>query len=294
MTLAGGAPTSTRAPIGVFDSGLGGLSVVREMLPRLPGERVVYIGDSVHAPYGAWSQEKIRDFSFGLARFLTEQAGCGGLVIACNTATAAAADALRTALPRIPIVGMEPAVKPAARVTKTGTVGILATVGTLASARFAALLERYGSGEINFITQPCPGLPEAVERGELTTPQTRALVEKYVRPLVAQNADTLVLGCTHYPVLRSVIADVAGPGVTLIDTGEAVARRAADVFGVNGSSDGPPAALTLFSTAPDAATFARGAAVILGLPAAAAAPPVCSLTWSGSSGKGELTFHAPD
>jgi glutamate racemase len=256
----------------------------------MPGERIVYVGDSVHAPYGAWPEARIRDFSLGMARFLLERAGCRGLVIACNTATAAAADALRAAFTEVPIVGMEPAVKPAAQVTRTGVVGVLATVGTLASARFAALLERYG-GEVEFITQPCPGLPEAVERGELDTPATRALVEKYVKPLLERNADTLVLGCTHYPVLRPLIAEIAGPNVALIDTGAAVARRAATVFGAqqdsNNGLSAAAAALTLFATAPNAATFARGAAVILGGPVA---PPVCRLFWRDK----ELTTDAPN
>ena len=280
MTRAAAAAV---APIGVFDSGLGGLSVVREMRQRLPGERIVYVGDSIHAPYGARSENEIRRLSLGLARFLIQEQRCRGLVIACNTATAAAAETVRGAFPNRPVVGMEPAVKPAVAVTKTGVVGILATVGTLASARFAALLERYG-GAVEFITQPCPGLPEAVERGELETPETRALIEKYVAPLLARGADTLVLGCTHYPVLRALIADVAGPNVTLIDTGEAVARRAASVFGTAGEM-GDPAALILYTTAPDVAVFARGAQVILGC--AAPPPLVCRLVWKN----GELIYH---
>ena len=278
------------APIGVFDSGLGGLTVVREMRPRLPGARIVYVGDSVHAPYGARPENEIRRLSIGLARFLAERWGCRGLVVACNTATAAAAGTLRETF-SFPIVGMEPAVKPAVAATKTGTVGILATVGTLASARFAALLERHGAdGAVEFLTQSCPGLPEAVERGEMDTPHTRALVEKYVAPLLARGADTLVLGCTHYPALRPLIAQIAGPGVTLIDTGAAVARRAAQVFGeesegVAGAAG--PASLTLYTTSEDVATFARGAAVLLNEPAP---PPVCRLHWKN----GELTPDADD
>jgi glutamate racemase len=271
------------APIGVFDSGLGGLSVVREMRRRLPGERIVYVGDSVHAPYGARSEDEIKNLSLGLARFLTRRHRCRGLVIACNTATAAAAETVRAAFSAVPVVGMEPAVKPAVAVTKSGVVGILATVGTLASARFAALLERYG-GAVQFVTQPCPGLPEAVERGELETPETRVLIEKYAAPLLARCADTLVLGCTHYPVLRPLIAEVVGPNVTLIDTGEAVARRAATLFGA-GHENREPATLTLYTTATDASVFARGAQVILGL---VAPPPVCRLVWKN----GELIPYA--
>jgi len=280
-------PAAAAAPIGVFDSGLGGLSVVREMRRQLPGERIVYAGDSIHAPYGARGEDEIRRLSLGLAGFLVERVGCRGLVIACNTATAAAAETVRAAFPNVPVVGMEPAVKPAVAVTRTGVVGILATVGTLASARFAALLERYG-GTVEFVTQPCPGLPEAVERGELDTPGTRALVGKYVAPLLARGADTLVLGCTHYPVLRPLIAEIAGPNVALIDTGEAVARRAASLFGFGTACEnGEPTALTLYTTAPDAAVFARGAQVILGC---AAPPLVCRLVWKN----GELIPHGED
>lgn len=284
--MSGGPPFAlpADAPLGVLDSGLGGLTVVREMLHRLPGERLVYVGDTAHAPYGSRSQEEIRALSLGIARFLIERWECRGIVVACNTATAAAAEALRASLP-IPVVAMEPAVKPAAAVTRTGKVGILATVGTLASARFAALLSRYKSGGVEFLTQPCPGLVEAIEEGRTGTPETRALIEKYIAPLVAQGADTLVLGCTHYPVLRPLISEVAGPGVTLIDTGEAVARRAAELFGAVAGSD--RAAELLLHTTGDMNAFARGAAYILDTPATEEPLRVCPLHWKN----GELTSY---
>ena len=260
-----GRADALMAPIGVFDSGLGGLTVVREMIAQMPGERFVYVGDSGHAPYGAHTESEIRSYSQGISCFLLRRFQCRGLVIACNTATAAAADFLRATL-TVPVVGMEPAVKPAAAVTKTGKVGILATVGTLSSARFAALLTRFeGDGSVEFLMQPCPGLPEAVEEGRTDTPKTRALVEKYVLPLLECGADTLVLGCTHYPVLRPLIASVAGPTVTLIDTGAAVARRAAALFGVRegDTNHASETNLTLFTTG-DVAAFGRGARAILG------------------------------
>jgi glutamate racemase len=274
------------SPIGVFDSGLGGLTVVREMIARMPSERFIYVGDSGHAPYGAHSEAEILGFSEGISRFLLSRYHCRGLVIACNTATAAAADSLRSTL-SVPVVGMEPAVKPAAAVTKTGKVGILATVGTLSSARFAALLTRYeGDGSVEFLMQPCPGLPEAVEEGRTDAPETRALVEQYVRPLLAEGADTLVLGCTHYPVLRPLIAKVAGPTVTLIDTGAAVARRAASLFDArqDDSHHGPAMNLTLFTTG-DVEAFRKGACAILG-EIAVVSPPE-KLTWKN----GELTTN---
>jgi glutamate racemase len=208
--------------IGVFDSGVGGLSVlkhVRAQLPRLP---LLYVADSGHVPYGDKSADYIRERSVALTEFLLAQ-GAGTVVIACNTATAAAAALLRTRF-SIPIVAMEPAVKPAVTATRSRIVGVLATVGTLESARFAALLDQY-AGDVEIVTQACPGLVEQVEAGELASGKTRELVERYVRPLLDRGADTLVLGCTHYPFLRPLIAEAAGPAVKLIDTGEAVARQ---------------------------------------------------------------------
>jgi len=211
-----------REPIGVFDSGVGGLSVLAEIRSQLPHEDLLYVADSAHVPYGAKTADQIRSRSLALARFLLGQRA-KALVIACNTATAAAAGLLRETF-ATPVVAMEPAVKPAAAATRNGVVGVLATVGTLRSAQFAALLDRFGGG-IEVVTQPCPGLPEQVEAGELDTFRTRALVERYLAPLRARGADTIVLGCTHYPFLRAVIADIAGPGVALIDTGAAAARQ---------------------------------------------------------------------
>jgi glutamate racemase len=210
------------APIGVFDSGIGGLSVLQEIRGCLPHEDLLYIADSAHVPYGDKTEDHIRMRSRILGRFLCDR-GAKAVVVACNTATAAAATLLREEL-SVPVIGMEPAVKPAAAATRSGIVGVLATVGTLASARFAALLARY-AGKVEVITQPCPGLVEQVERGDLDSPRTRALVERYTWPLLARGADTLILGCTHYPFLRPLIADVAGAGVSLIHTGPAVARQ---------------------------------------------------------------------
>jgi glutamate racemase len=173
-------------------------------------------------PYGDKTPDYIRDRSITLTEFLLRQ-GAAAIVVACNTATAAAAATLRERFD-VPIIAMEPAVKPAVTATRSGVVGVLATVGTLESARFAALLEQY-AGAVEIVTQACPGLVEQVEAGELTAPKTRELVERYTRPLLERRADTIVLGCTHFPFLRPLIAAAAGPGVQLIDTGEAVARQ---------------------------------------------------------------------
>lgn len=214
--------TSTSRTIGVFDSGVGGLSVLHHIRAALPDANLIYVADSGHVPYGDKSPDYIAQRSLALAQFLVEQ-GAEALVIACNTATAAAAATLRDRF-SLPVVAMEPAVKPAVAATKSGVVGVLATVGTLESARFAALLEKY-AGNVKIVTQGCPGLVELVERGELDSPAARRLVERYTAPLLAAGADTLILGCTHYPFLAPLIRTVAGERIALVDTGAAVARE---------------------------------------------------------------------
>ena len=209
-------------PIGVFDSGVGGLSVLRHIREELPDEQLLYIADSAHAPYGTKTPEQIQARALSLAEFLLGQRA-KALVIACNTATAAAAGLLRARF-GVPIIGMEPAKKPAVGATKSGVVGVLATSGTLKSARFAALLENYGRG-VRVETQICHGLVECVERGELTAPATRDLLWRYIEPLVGAGADTLVLGCTHYPFLRPLIEELTEGQAAIIDTGAAVARQ---------------------------------------------------------------------
>lgn len=222
--------------IGVFDSGLGGLSVLLEIRQRLPGEDLAYVADSAHVPYGGHDEAFIRDRGLAIGRFLAD-AGASMLVVACNTATAAAVPALREQL-TLPVVGMEPAVKPAAAATRSDIVGVLATVGTLRSARFAALLDRFGSG-IGVLTEPCPGMVEAVENGALHAPETRRLVARHVQPLVQGGADVIILGCTHYTFLRPLIEAAAGPGVTVIDTSSAVARQVVTRLGKTaGREDG--------------------------------------------------------
>jgi glutamate racemase len=221
--LAESLSTSASArPIGVFDSGVGGISVLKHIHALLPHEDLLYFADSRYAPYGNKTQEFIRERTFALSDFLIGE-GAKALVVACNTATAAAISAMRERY-SIPIIGMEPAVKPAAVATKTGVIGVLATVGTLKSAQFAALLDNYGQG-IKVVTEGCPGLVECIERGELDSPETRKLLEGYIKPLLEAGADTIVLGCTHYPFVKPLIQEIAGAEITLIDTGAAVARQ---------------------------------------------------------------------
>ena len=210
-------------PIGVFDSGVGGISVLKHIRDLMPHENLIYVADSRHAPYGNQTPEFIQERSFWLAEFLLRQ-GVKALVVACNTATAAAVAGLRERYPDLTIIGMEPAVKPAVAATKTGVVGVLATSGTLKSAQFAALLEHSGQG-VEVVTQACVGLVECVEKGALTSSSTNALLKQYVQPLLDAKADTIVLGCTHYPFVRTLIEELVGKDVVLIDTGAAVAKH---------------------------------------------------------------------
>lgn len=211
------------APIGVFDSGVGGLSVLGEIQRLLPNESLLYVADCGHIPYGEKTPEFIRQRCSAMAGFFREQ-GAKALVLACNTATVAGVADLRRDFPDWPIVGMEPAVKPAAAATRSGVVGVLATTGTLQSAKFAALLDRFAA-DIKVITQPCPGLVELIETGDLHSAELRTLLQGYVAPLLAQNCDTIILGCTHYPFLKPLLRSMIADDVSLIDTGAAVARQ---------------------------------------------------------------------
>lgn len=211
------------APVGVFDSGVGGLSVLAEIARLLPNESLLYVADCGNIPYGEKSPEFIRQRCRTVAGFFQEQ-GVKALVLACNTATVAAAADLREQFPHWPLVGMEPAVKPAAAATRSGVVGVLATTGTLQSAKFAALLDRFAT-DVQVVTQPCPGLVECIESGDLNSPALRQLLQGYVEPLLAAGCDTIILGCTHYPFLRPLLSQMVPPSVAIIDTGAAVARQ---------------------------------------------------------------------
>ncbi len=243
----------TARPIGIFDSGIGGLSVAAAIRELLPNEPLLYVGDSAHVPYGGHDDQFIRERAGALAEFLVDR-GARAIVIACNTATAAAAARLRERL-AIPVVGMEPAVKPAAAATRSGIVGVLATAGTIASARFAGLLDRFGEG-VEVLTEPCPDLVDLVERGVLTGHDARTRVSAHVRPLVSAGADTLILGCTHFPFLRSLIQQEAGAEVRIIDTGAAVARELQRRLPADESAAREEAGIELF-TSGDPERFSR-------------------------------------
>ena len=214
--------TTTDRPVGVFDSGVGGVSVLREIRRVLPADDLIYLADSAYTPYGDRPAAVIIERSIAMVALL-EREGVKAVVVACNTATGVAVEALRARF-AMPIVAIEPAVKPAAARTRSGVVGVLATTQTLASERFSKLVETHAAG-VRVVTQAAPGLVEQVEAGELSTAPTRSLVERYVKPLLDNGADTIVLGCTHYPFLTAVIQEVAGSGVTVIDPAVAVAKE---------------------------------------------------------------------
>ncbi len=218
--------------MGVFDSGVGGLSVTREIMALLPAQPIIYLADQVHAPYGERPMTEIRTLSEGITRFLLAE-GAGVIVIACNTASAAALHGLRAQFPDVPFVGMEPAVKPAVEHTRSGQVGVIATAATFQGELFASLLDRY-AGRVAIHTQICPELVPLVEAGELDSPHARKAVAQYLAPLLAAKIDQLVLGCTHYPFLCPLIEDVAGAGVAVIDPAPAVARQTGRVLAQRG------------------------------------------------------------
>jgi glutamate racemase len=213
---------SQSQPVAVFDSGLGGLTVLRALRARLPHEDFFYFADTRFLPYGDRSEAFLRARGVAIAEALVER-GAKALVIACNTATAAAAEAIRAAVD-LPVVALEPGVKPAAAVSRSGVVGVLATTRTLASERFQRLVGNH-AGSTRVIAQPCPGLAEAIESEGPDSPLVATLLDGFVAPLAMAGADVVVLGCTHYPWVAEAISRRLPAGATLLDTGEAVARQ---------------------------------------------------------------------
>lgn len=258
--------------IGVFDSGVGGLSVLRALLLEMPSARFVYLADSAYAPYGERTAGEVRDRTHRIADFLRNEFAPDALVVACNTATAMAIDSLRNQFPDWPIVGVEPALKPAASLSITGHIGVLATRGTLNSARFAALrarIEHEASRPLHFVCQACDGLADAIERGDDTT--IRQLCARYIAALKEQAKhpvpmDTLVLGCTHYPFAAPILQELCGTSVRLVETGGPVARRTRSVLHMRDESGTtqPPPDVTLLSTG-DPFELARAASHWMGL-----------------------------
>ena len=213
----------TNSPIGVFDSGVGGISVLRAIRERMPEEPVLYFGDQGHVPYGSRSMEQIQHFSEAITDFLLGQ-GAKIIVVACNTASAAALKYLREKFPDVAFVGMEPAVKPAAEHTQTGRVGVLATPATFQGALYASVVERFATG-VELLQDTCPGLVQQIEQGNLKGEEARRILEDALLPMLEKNIDTVVLGCTHYPFVIPLIRQIVGEKVRVIDPAPAVAKQ---------------------------------------------------------------------
>lgn len=246
---------SSRLRVGVFDSGVGGLSVLHALRRALPRAELRYVADAAHAPYGDRSPQEIRDRTERLADHFREQ-GTDLMVIACNTATAEGVATLRARHPHWPLVGVEPGIKPAAALSRARRIGVLATTRTLSSQKFRDLARAH-AGDCQLLLQPCPGLADAIERGDLDDPTLRALVDRYCAPLREAGVDVAVLGCTHYPFARPLI-EAALPGVQLVDTSEAVARQAARLAGALGDGDRASAPLASPSATPSLSLASTG------------------------------------
>ena len=259
------------APIGIFDSGVGGLSVLRHIRAQLPHEHLMYFADSGFAPYGAKPERLVIERVLAIGDFFVRH-GAKAIVVACNTATVAAIALLRERYPAMPIVGVEPGLKPAAAASRSNTVGVLATEVTLSGKKFLLLRDQIAeSTGARFLLQPCHGLVDQIELGELDSDATTSLLRRYIEPLLAQGADTLVLGCTHYPLVQAsierVIAGSTSRPVTLIDTGEAVARHLARRLAASGiarATSDIPARLDGYTSA-SATALSAAFSALLGL-----------------------------
>ncbi len=210
-------------PIGLFDSGVGGITILQAIQQLLPNEEVVMVGDQAHVPYGTRSLEEVRSFSVAVTDYLLSQ-GSKIIVVACNTASAASLMYLRQHFPSVSIVGMEPAIKPASEQTLSGAVGVLATQATFQSELYASVVSRFAKG-VRVYQGTCPGLVKAIEAGKLDDGETRAILERALSPMLAANIDTIVLGCTHYPFITPLIRKIAGDAVRIIDPAPAIARQ---------------------------------------------------------------------
>ena len=279
------SPLPSDAPIGIFDSGVGGLSVLRHIRAQLPHEHLIYFADSGFAPYGDKPEHVVTERVLAIGAFLIER-GAKAIVVACNTATVAAIAALRDRYPGMPIVGVEPGLKPAAAASRNGLVGVLATERTLSGAKFLLLRDQVAAGTgARFLLQPCIGLADQIEFGELDSSNTDALLRRFIAPLLDEGADTLVLGCTHYPLVQAsierVIAAATSHPVTLIDTGDAVARHLARLLSAGGIARAPsdePARLDGYTSASSTA-LAAAFSGLLGLD-----PPTHEVVADGSGG----------
>ena len=262
-------------PVGIFDSGVGGLSVLRALWAELPGIPVIYFADQAHVPYGPRPLGQVRQFAEAISRYLIDQ-GARLVVVACNAASAAALHHLRQVFPETPFVGMEPAVKPAAETSRSRVVGVLATPATFQGALYASVVERFAS-DVQLLQHTCPGLVAQIEAGELSAPATRRILDAALQPMLAGGIDTVVLGCTHYPFVIPLIQEIAGPGVRVIDPAPAVARQARRLLAASVPSTLPySAAAATFLTSGDPRRFEQTLEQLLGIRA-----PASRLEWTG-------------
>lgn len=246
--------TKNAGAIGIFDSGVGGLSVMNEIVRELPQEDVLFFADSIHCPYGRRTHQEIQRLAQGIVAFLLSQ-GAKVIIVACNTASAGALRYLRETF-SVPIVGMEPAVKPAAERTDSRVVGVIATEATFQGALFASLVERFAS-DIEVLTQTCPGLVEKVEAGLVEDAATKRMLVRYLQPMLDAGLDSLVLGCTHYPFLRPLIEEIMGDGVEIIDPSQAVASQTGRVLRRGGLLREKEGGRRAFYTSGDPKVFVR-------------------------------------
>jgi glutamate racemase len=264
------------APIGVYDSGVGGLSILAALRAHLPEERFYYVADSYHCPYGGRDATEIQELALGVARHLAE-AGCKLIVVACNTISATALPALRQLLADLPVVGMVPAVKPAVEITHTGVVGVLATQATVNGALYLEVLRKYAA-ETRVISQPCPGLVELIEAGKLEAGETESLLRTCLAPIIDAGADVVVLGCSHYPFVRPLIHRIMGSAVRIIEPSDAIALQTRRVLEREGLLAGIVPAIpgtTRFATSGDPRTFDESAFRLVGI-----RPEAKALVWA--------------
>ena len=261
--------------IGIFDSGVGGLSVLREIHALLPAQPVLYFADQGHVPYGSRRIEEVRAFARGITLYLLGQ-GAQLIVIACNTASVAALKILRDEFPQIPFVGMEPAVKPAAEQSLSRKIGILATEATFQTAMYASVVDRFAHG-VTLMEDPCPGLVSQIEKGNLAGKETRAILTRALEPMVNAGVDTIVMGCTHYPFVIPLIHELAGSQLRIIDPAPAVARQVRRVLEANNLlNPGSDVAMVRFVTSGDVAQFQQALHLLIGVEA-----PVEKAVWQG-------------
>ena len=262
------------APIGLFDSGVGGLSIWRQVVHALPSESLLYVADQANVPYGHRSADEIQANSLGIADYLVAQ-GCKAIVVACNTASAVALEPLRQRFSQLPILGLEPAVKPAVQLTRSGVVGVMATPATFQGQLYRATVGRYATA-VQVVEQVCVGLAELVEQGDLEGPDCDARLMGYLQPMLDAGADTIVLGCTHYPFVIESIRRLVGPAMAVLDPAPAVARHLADVLGQAGllATDPAGALAPRFATTADPLAFNRALSRLVGVSSSSQA-----LTW---------------